>query len=146
VVLTVGTYTYNLCDFEAGGWLSWYLNSLDLSGGFSITGNVWLTGQAASQEGGKINIYVGTVGCTPSLQNVEDTIEYCLIQDAVDAATTTTGETIEVYAGTHYEHVNVYKSLILQNKVGTTPIIDGSGKRGWIHYSCRWRDDRWFLK
>lgn len=65
----------------------------------------------------------GNCGCTPICRNVEDNIEYCTIQGAIDAATTTDGETIEIYVGTHVEQVEVYKELTIYGQgVGTTTI------------------------
>jgi len=56
---------------------------------------------------------IGIPSCPAVCRNVEDNIEYCTIQSAIDAATTSNGEHIEIYAGTHDEQVNVYKSLTL---------------------------------
>lgn len=59
VQLTVGGSTYNLGNFSAGGWLTWQINNFDLSSGFSITGDLVLTGQATGQENSKVNVSAG---------------------------------------------------------------------------------------
>lgn len=61
VVLTVGSDSFPLGDFSAGGWLDWQINNFDLSGGFTITGDAFFEGQAAGEENSKINIVVGTL-------------------------------------------------------------------------------------
>jgi len=70
-----------------------------------------------------IGAYEAVMTCIPVCRNVEDNIEYCTIQDAIDAGTTSDGETIEIYTGTHIEQVNVYKELTLFGQgIGTTII------------------------
>jgi len=62
VVLTVDGTDYNLCDFVADDiWNTWYIDSLDLTNGFTITGNAMLFGQAAGQEHSKISICAGYI-------------------------------------------------------------------------------------
>ncbi len=129
VVLSVDGTDYNLCDYEAGGWKTWYIDSLDLTDGFSITGEVFLTGQSTCQECSKINICAGS-SCTPICRNVEDNIEFCSIQEAIDASTTDNGETIEVYAGTFQENaasycdINLYKDVNIIGQGSTNTIIE----------------------
>jgi len=50
---------------------------------------------------------------------------FSTIQEAVDAANS--GDTIQVKAGTYYEHVAINKSLTLVGEDSATTIIDGSG-------------------
>jgi parallel beta-helix repeat protein len=51
--------------------------------------------------------------------------DYTSIQDAIDAASD--GCTIFVYSGTYYEHIEIYKSVILQGEDKESTIIDGGG-------------------
>lgn len=76
----------------------------------------------------KVN--VTAFSCTPICRNVEDDIEYCTIQDAIDAATTDDGETIEVYSGTFQEDaasycdINLYKDVSLIGQGSGNTIIE----------------------
>ncbi|MFE3846310.1 hypothetical protein ACFL1L_05590 [Thermoplasmatota archaeon] len=100
-----------------------YMTINGLSQGFEVDGN-WNTidiipaGMTFTADMTKLRVFYGLygyggthsvsfndvtvtgthVGCdVPVCRNVEDNIEYCTIQEAVDAGTTNNGETIEVY-------------------------------------------------
>jgi len=54
-------------------------------------------------------------------------LNYTTIQDAVSAPETQDGNTIEVDAGTYYEHLTVSKSVFLLGQNRSTTVIDGNG-------------------
>ena len=62
-----------------------------------------------------------------SIRNIDTDRIYLTIQKAIDAPETWDGHTIEVKAGTYYEHVVVDKSLTIMGEDVSTTIIDGSG-------------------
>lgn len=61
VILTVGANSYTIGDFVSSAWSDWKIENFDLSGGFSITGDVELIGQSTSSENNKIIIGVGSM-------------------------------------------------------------------------------------
>ena len=73
------------------------------------------------------DVWILTVLGPGLVYNINTTLVYCTIQEAIDAPETLDGHTIFVEAGTYYEHVVVNKevSLIGENKYNT--IIDGNG-------------------
>jgi parallel beta-helix repeat protein len=61
------------------------------------------------------------------VHNLDTSLNYTTIQEAIDANETLNGHTIEVDAGTYYEHVTISKSIFLLGGSRNTTIIDGSG-------------------
>ncbi len=60
-------------------------------------------------------------------RNKNDNIEFCSIQKAIDADTTSDGETIEAYAGIHPGNIIVYKEVTIESKDGAaSTIIDAN--------------------
>jgi parallel beta-helix repeat protein len=64
---------------------------------------------------------------TYPVHNLNTGLNYTTIQDAVSAPETQDGNTIEVDAGTYYEHLTVSKSVFLLGESRNATIIDGSG-------------------
>ncbi|KAF0234955.1 MAG: hypothetical protein FD181_3583, partial [Prolixibacteraceae bacterium] len=59
--------------------------------------------------------------------NTTDGLYFATIQEAINAATTENGETIEICQGTYSENVVVNKELTIQgNTSGTKPVINGT--------------------
>jgi len=71
-----------------------------------------------------------------TVHNVDTELDYCWIQEAIDADETGDGHTIKVYALMYYEHVRVYKSLTLEVENRTTAIIDGGDDGTVLHVSA----------
>ena len=64
---------------------------------------------------------------TLPVHNLNTGLDYATIQDAIDAYQTVGGNTIEVDAGTYYEHIGIYKSITLVGEDRNTTTIDGNG-------------------
>ncbi|MCJ7575495.1 MAG: right-handed parallel beta-helix repeat-containing protein [Dehalococcoidia bacterium] len=82
---------------------------------------IWLVSVMIVATLGGLSGSVHRVEASPAIIYVPD--DYSSIQAAVDAAVA--GDTIVVHAGTHQEHVTLYKSLVVQTDEGA--IIDGGG-------------------
>lgn len=61
------------------------------------------------------------------VHNLNTGLNYTTIQEAISASETLDGNTIEVDAGTYYEHVTIFKSIFLLGESRNATIIDGSG-------------------
>jgi hypothetical protein len=62
VELTVGGDTYALGDFsQTASTANWNISNFDLSGGFTLTGKIKLTGQSTGQEHAKVDITIGDI-------------------------------------------------------------------------------------
>ncbi len=61
------------------------------------------------------------------VHNLNTGLNYATIQEAISASETLDGNTIEVDAGTYYEHVTVSKSIFLLGESRNTTVIDGGG-------------------
>jgi parallel beta-helix repeat protein len=61
------------------------------------------------------------------VHNLNTGLNYTTIQEAISAPETLDGHTIEVDAGTYYEHVDISKSISILGESRNTTIIDGSG-------------------
>ncbi len=88
---------------------------------------------------GIILLFVGTGIIPATAQNTERTVSgskgtwlyvggngpgnYTLIQDAINASSD--GDTVFVYAGTYYEHLQIFRSIFLQGQAMNRTIIDG---------------------
>ena len=60
VELTVGANTYSLGDFsQTATGTTWSISNFDLSGGFTLTGKIKLTGQSTGDEHAKVDISFG---------------------------------------------------------------------------------------
>lgn len=60
VELTVGGNTYALGDFsQTASTANWNISNFDLSGGFTLTGKIKLTGQSTGDEAAKVDITIG---------------------------------------------------------------------------------------
>ena len=132
VVLSIGSDNYDLGDFVAGVWKSWYVTDVDLTNGFSITGDVWLTNESTCEECSKINVYVGKLPdcCTEAwVDDDADSIWYDWnhvdsIQTAVDRVCND-GGIIHVFNGTYglteEENQDGYQTaLLIDNKQNLT--------------------------
>jgi parallel beta-helix repeat protein len=64
---------------------------------------------------------------TYPVHNISTGLSYPTIQSAIDAQETVDGHTILVGKGTYYEHVTVYKSVLIIGENRTNTIIDGNG-------------------
>jgi parallel beta-helix repeat protein len=108
VILSIGLIEYSLGDFSADGWKSWYVTDVDLTNGFSVNGNVWLTNESTCQECSKINVYVGKLPDCSAEVWVDDDAESSWydwnhvenIQTAVDRVCNN-GGVIHVFNGTY---------------------------------------------
>ena len=69
---------------------------------------------------------VEPVSSSSTVHNINTDLDYATIQEAIDAPETSDGHTIQVDAGTYYEHVIVDKSLTLVGEDEST-IVDGNG-------------------
>jgi nitrous oxidase accessory protein NosD len=58
---------------------------------------------------------------------------YSRIQDAIDNASD--GDTVFVYSGIYYEHVNVNKPILLQGENREITVIDGGGEEDVVYVS-----------
>ena len=65
-----------------------------------------------------------------SVHNIDTNEYFTEIQAAIDDPDTVDGNTIEVSAGTYYEHIIVDKSLTLVGENRNSTIIDGTGYGG----------------
>ncbi len=62
---------------------------------------------------------------SPRIRNLNTSLYYATIQDAIDDPETLDGHAISVSSGTYYEHVVVSKSISLIGECQETTIIDG---------------------
>jgi len=69
----------------------------------------------------------------PLVQNIDTSLNYTMIQDAINAPETLDGHTIKVYSGIYYEHVVVNKSVSLIGEDRSTTAIDGSRNGTAVH-------------
>jgi len=72
------------------------------------------------------NIYSSLHSNLP-VHNINTTLNYLTIQEAINAPETLDGHMIQVDAGTYYEHVNVNKTVSLIGENPANTIIDGNG-------------------
>lgn len=109
VLLTIGSTDYHLCDFEAeDSWNTWYIDSLDLTNGFTITGEALLFGQGSSDELSKISVSAGYLHpCCPDVWVDDDAdsswYDHCHVhtmQEAIDHVCEY--GTVHVLEGTYY--------------------------------------------
>ncbi len=73
-----------------------------------------------------INLSTWNIPVRP-VKNVNTSLEYCKIQEAIDATETVNGHVIEVSSGTYDEQVLVNKGLTIKGVGLTKPIIDYTG-------------------
>jgi parallel beta-helix repeat protein len=72
------------------------------------------------------DIYYSTKTARPcTVHNLNTGLDYCTIQGAIDADETLDGHTIQVDAGTQYEHVVIDKSVTLVGENRYDTLIDG---------------------
>jgi PKD repeat protein len=103
------------------------IQDADLSNDFTLEGDfTFVYGTSTSDERPSMVIDIGLTSCVPICRNVEDNIEFCTIQEAIDAATTDDGETIEVYPGTFQENAASYCDINLNKDVSLIGAGSGS--------------------
>lgn len=73
-----------------------------------------------------INLSTWNIPVRP-VKNVNTSLEYCKIQEAIDATETVNGHVIEVSSGTYDEQVLVNKGITVKGVGPTKPIIDYTG-------------------
>jgi len=73
------------------------------------------------------NMFITVSASTSPVHNINTGMSYPTIQEAIDASTTTNGNTILVDDGVYYEHVTVYKTIRLLGTNQNTTLIDGNG-------------------
>ncbi|MBP7849770.1 MAG: right-handed parallel beta-helix repeat-containing protein [Lentimicrobiaceae bacterium] len=73
-----------------------------------------------------INLSTWNIPVRP-VKNVNTSLEYCKIQEAIDATETVNGHVIEVSSGTYDEQVLVNKGITVKGAGPTKPIIDYTG-------------------
>ena len=143
VILTIDSTDYSLGNFVANSWKTWQVIDIDLTNGFSITGNVMLTNQSTCQECSKIEITVGKLpDCCAEVWVDDDAnsswYDWChvdSIQTAVERVCDENG-IIHVYNGTYglTEETNQYgyltavlikdkQNLTIQSMPGHEPVI-----------------------
>jgi len=84
------------------------------------------TAYASSSYKGETATNNTTFQVTP-VKNINTQIGYTTIQAAIEAPETLNGHTIQVSAGTYYEHITVNKALTLIGENAENTIIDGNG-------------------
>lgn len=68
--------------------------------------------------------------------NVNTSLNYSTIQEAIDAPETSSGDTITVESGTYFEHITLNKSLKILGEDPETTIIDGGGVGTILHITA----------
>jgi parallel beta-helix repeat protein len=130
-----GVYNYLSEDVDAT--CNWWGDSSGPSGNGPGTGDsvstyvTFCPWSTASYPGGDCD---GGAVC----RNVEDDITFCSIQAAIDASTTSNGETIEVFAGTHPGNIIVYKELTIQSQSGAASTIIDASSVDYSSYQNAW--------
>jgi len=101
----------------------------------TTTGLTWSTASSTDCEyGASVGGYVYNSTFTPytwtipvrPVKNTTTLLEYCKIQDAIDATQTVDGHTITVAAGTYAENVVVYKRLAIEGAGPGLTFVQGS--------------------
>ena len=76
----------------------------------------------------KASVKIGTQANSDfRVHNIDTSLNYTNIQEAIDSPDTLDGHTILADAGVYYEHVVIHKSLTLVGENKTTTVIDGNG-------------------
>ena len=99
---------------------------LFLGVGFASSININVSLQSIIDNSLDDTLYVGSSG--PG--------NYTKIQDAIDNASS--GDTIYVYSGIYYEHINVNKAIDLIGEDKETTIIDGEGSGDVVQIFAHW--------